>query len=295
MSRARRRDVRPPARAWCNPVATGTLVVALAAAPGLLLVAVRTFRTLCAQYPSLALLTFRAPALPLVLAGIALLAGIGAGVSGVIGSQRFNRQLQSRAVPAPPRLLRIGIDLGIADRLTYLAQARPAACCYGMLHPRIAVTAALVARLDDEELTATLAHERHHLRRRDPLRYLVLHMLTAAAFLFPVVPGLRQRQEARIELAADRAALAVASRGALAGAMLAVLDAAPPRRSGAAWLSATEARIAHLGGRALVPGIPLRLVVASVCVAFVILGSTIHLAAAADLVMSMCAYCARAF
>lgn len=277
---------------------TGGVVISLAATPGVLLFPARTYRALCERYPPLALLTFHAPPLPLVLplllAGISLLAGIGAGVAGVVGSRRFGRQLSSRAVPAPPRLLAIGTELGIADRLIYLAGAPPAACCYGVLRPRVAVSAALVARLDDEELTAALAHERHHLRRRDPLRYLALHMLTATAFMFPVAIGFRERQEARIELAADRAALAVSSRGALAGAMLAVLDASPPRLTGAAWLSATEARIAHMGGRALMPGIPFRLVATSVGLALVILGTTMRLAAA-DVVMDMCTYCTGAF
>ena len=280
---------------WATALVTGSIVAFLAVDPDPLLPIARAYRTLCDQYPVLALLTFHAPPLPLVfvllLAGLALLAGTWAGVTGLIGTRRFNRRVQRSALPLPTRLLRIGTDLGIGDQLTYLPWEKPAACCYGFIRPRIAVTAALARQLDDEELLAVLAHERQHLLRRDPLRYLVLHALTAAACIFPVAPALRRRQEARIELAADRAALAVAPRGALAGAMLAVLDVPPVPVAGTAWLSATEARIAHLSGRTLMPEIPVRPVVASVGLALVIIMTTIDLAASAHLVEIVCALC----
>ena len=53
-----------------------------------------------------------------------------------------------------------------------------------------------------------LLHERHHLRRRDPLRYLVLHALSAGLFMLPLALVLQRWAETRMELAADRAALA---------------------------------------------------------------------------------------
>lgn len=276
-------------------LAIGLVVALLVIDPAPLVPLAHAYRALCERYPLLALLTFHAPPLPLVLllllAGIALIAGTWAGLTGLMRTHRFNQRVRQSALPLPPHLACIGVDLGIADRLTYLGWVSPAACCYGFVRPRIAVTAGLLARLDDEELASVLAHERQHLHRRDPMRYLLLHALSAAAFMFPVVRALRERQEARIELAADRAALAVAPRGALAGALLTVLDVSPVPVPGAAWLTATEARIAQLSGQALMPEIPARLVMASVGLAAVIVVAAIDLAASADLVEMVCAFC----
>jgi len=157
--------------------------------------------------------------------------------------------------------------LGIADRLTYLALPAPAAFCYGFLRPRIAITAALANRLGAEELTAVLLHERHHLQRRDPLRYLALSALTAGAFLVPLAPFLRRWAEARIELAADRAALTLVPREVLARALAATLLTATGLSAGMAGLSATEARIAHLAGRPELPAFPLMAGLATIALA----------------------------
>ncbi len=279
-------------------LAIGLGIAVLTVNPTPLLPLARAYRSLCEQYPLLALLTFHAPMLPVVLlltlAGIAMIAGTWAGLTGLIGTHRFNQRVRRNALPLPPHLARAGAGLGIADRLTYLGWGTPAACCYGLIWSRVAVTAGLITQLDDEELVAVLAHERHHLRRRDPLRYLLLHALTAATFMFPVAPALRRRQEARIELAADRAALAEAPRGALAGALLAALHVSRERVPGTAWLSATEARVAQLTGRAFLPEIPARLMVASVGLAVIIVVSMIDLAASADLVEMVCALCTGA-
>ncbi len=277
-------------------VAIGVIVALLAVYPAPLLPLAHAYQALCEQYPVLTLLTFHAPPAPLALlmnhAGLGLLVGGWAGVSALLQTHRFNQQLRRSAVAMPPRLARLAATLRMTERLTYLPWAQPAACCYGFGRPRIAVTEGLVTQLDDEELIAVLAHERQHLRRWDPLRYLVLYALSAAAFMFPVVAALRWRQEARIELAADRAALAVAPRGALAGALLTVLNTPRTPVAGIARLTATEARIAQLSGHGHLPEIPARLVVASVGLAAVILVAATALASSPDLVTMICDYCA---
>ena len=77
---------------------------------------------------------------------------------------------------------------------------------------------------------AVLAHERQHLRRHDPLRYLVLYALSTMAFMVPVVPALRRRQEARIEIAADRAALEIDTRFGLSERLSTALGLTEPER-----------------------------------------------------------------
>ncbi len=285
-------------RAWVASLVTGLLAALVAVDPAPLLPLARAYQRLCDQFPPLALLTFHAPPLPLALllslGGIALFAGAWTGTTGLVRTHRFNRCLRSHGLSLPPRLVGAATTLGIGDRITYLGWATPTACCYGFVRPRIAVTAGLLQRLDDTEIMAVLAHERWHLHRRDPVRYLALHALAAAAFMVPVAPALRHRLEVRIELAADRAALAEAPRGALAGALLAVLTTPPAPVPGVAGLTATEARIAHLSGRAPMPEIPVHLVTTSLGLVAVIALSTVDLASAKHLVEMVCVFCSGA-
>jgi Zn-dependent protease with chaperone function len=280
---------------WPVTVVTSMVVLLLAAVPALLVPVARGYRAVCAAYPPLAQLTNHMPPLPLalllILAALALGNGARAGTRQLIGTLRFNRSLHGQAAPLPPQLAAAGTALGLSNRLTYLEHALPAAFCYGLLRPQVAVTAGLLARLDDEALAAVLAHERQHLGRRDPARYLAIHTLTSAAFMFPLAPALRQRLEARIELGADRAALAVAPPGALAAALLAVLATPPLRVPGAAALTATEARIAQLAGRPVLPTIPAPAWMASLGLAAIIVVAIIDLTTSTDLVTMACAHC----
>ena len=98
---------------------------------------------------------------------------------------------------------------------------RPQAFCAGLVHPRVYLSTGGLIALGDDELRAVLAHERHHQRRRDPLRLLLVRVLGDALFFMPVLRRLRQRYAILAELAADEAAIAaVGSRSALASALL---------------------------------------------------------------------------
>ncbi|MGH2562035.1 MAG: M56 family metallopeptidase [Thermomicrobiales bacterium] len=282
-------------RTWTPALVTTAAIGLLAAFPAPLVPVARGFRDLCAQYPVLTLLTYHLEPMPVALlfglVALAFMSGAVAGTTRLMGTLRFNRRLGQYAAPLPPRLARVGRRLGLNDRLTYVDDPGVAAFCYGFLRPRVAVTAGLLACLAQEELVAVLAHERHHLRRRDPARYLLLHALAAAAFIFPIIPALRQRLEARLELAADRAALSVVPRGALAGALLAVLTSSEAMPIGAAGLSATEARIAHLAGDPALPAIPIRAVVASLGLFAIVVVAAIDLTTSAHLVTMVCPLC----
>ncbi len=283
---------------WVLTAGTATVVGLLAADPALLVPVARGYQALCERYPPLARLTVHLPPLPvallLLLMVLALVTGGATGMRMVWGTLRFNRRLQWYARPMPARLERAAKQMGLVDRLTYIDHQTLAAFCYGFLRPRVAVTSSLLVCLDDEELVAVLAHERHHLRRRDPARYLGFHMLAAAAFMFPVAPAIRQRLETRAELAADRSALAVVPRGALAGALLAVLAGGEATVIGAAGLTATEARIAHLAGAPVLPPIPVRAAVASTALLVVIGAAVVDLATTAHLVRMVCELCSSA-
>lgn len=285
-------------RPWRPALSVALMVALVAVVPALLVPVAHGYAALCERYPIFALLTNHTPPLPLALIlSLGFLALVNGGASASVGflaTLRFTHRLRRRADPIPARLGCIGADLGLDGRLTFLVAPEPMACCYGLLQPRIAVTAGLIDRLDDAELAAVLGHERHHLRRRDPLRIFILDAIAAAGFILPVTPILRWRWEARIELAADRAALAIAPPGALAGALLAALGSVPARQPGVAGLTATEARIAHLAGRQPVfPPFPLEAIIVSLGIAVVIVLGLIGLTASSDLVPMVCPLCPR--
>jgi hypothetical protein len=118
--------------------------------------------------------------------------------------------------------------------VTVIAGARPEAFCAGFLRPAIYVSRGAVEALTPVELEAVLAHEHHHRRVRDPLRFACARVLAHALFFLPVLGPLRDRDADLAELRADRAAVAVGAgrRGALASALLVFDAGAPSGRSG---------------------------------------------------------------
>jgi beta-lactamase regulating signal transducer with metallopeptidase domain len=149
----------------------------------------------------------------------------------------------------------------------------------------------MLDRLDDASLLAVLAHERHHLRRRDPARLLLIHAVASAAFMLPLTGTVRRRVESRIELAADRAALAVVSPVALANALLAALSSQGANVVGAANLGTNEARILQLAGMTVRGPFPTAVAVASVAFLTGISLSVTSLAMATNAVQMICARC----
>lgn len=103
------------------------------------------------------------------------------------------------------------------------------AFCAGLLRPRIYVSTGTIAALDAAELEAVVAHERHHARKRDPLRIFVAGVLSDGLFFAPALRRLADRYAALAELAADRAAVRVHrdDPGPLASALLAFERADP--------------------------------------------------------------------
>ncbi len=106
---------------------------------------------------------------------------------------------------------------------------RPQAFCAGLVAPRVYISSGAVALLDETALTAVLAHEAHHARRRDPLRLAVGRVLARALFFVPGLGELVRRQQTLAELGADENAVNAgpASRSALARAMLAFSESSP--------------------------------------------------------------------
>lgn len=78
----------------------------------------------------------------------------------------------------------------------------------GWLSPRIYVAAALAAQLSSRELSALLAHEGAHVRRRDPLRLSLLRFFACTLFWIPALRRLAADVADEAEVMADDAAAA---------------------------------------------------------------------------------------
>lgn len=79
----------------------------------------------------------------------------------------------------------------------------PQAFCAGYLRPRVYVSQRTLDLLTQDELEAVLAHEHHHLRLRDPLRFACGRILGQALFFVPVLRPLCERYTDVAELEAD--------------------------------------------------------------------------------------------
>jgi Zn-dependent protease with chaperone function len=125
-----------------------------------------------------------------------------------------------------------------------LEDERPRAFCAGLLRPRVFLTTAAVAELDEDALKAVLAHEGYHVKRHDPLRFAAEHVLSSSLFFVPGVRELVRRHRRMAELSADESAVnaAPANRIALARAMLRFSD------HGDATTGIDAARVDHLLG-----------------------------------------------
>jgi Zn-dependent protease with chaperone function len=134
---------------------------------------------------------------------------------------------------------------------------RPRAFCAGLLHPRVYVSRGAVALLSEAELSAVLAHERHHARRHDPLRLASTRVLAGALFFLPLLRHLVHQQQSLVEIGADEAALAAGGgdRAALAGAMLTFSEGTEDDAAGLA-----PERVDHLVGESGAWRLPLALV-----------------------------------
>lgn len=140
--------------------------------------------------------------------------------------------------------------LDLEQQVVVLETPTPLAFCFSLLRPRIYVSTGLAATLTGGEIEAVLLHEAHHRRRYDPLRTLLVDILSTLFFFLPIVGEWRRSFLTAIELAADRHAIQLVGKPAFAGALHKLLSSGPAiplaNADGVLGFSVTEARIAHL-------------------------------------------------
>lgn len=175
----------------------------------------------------------------LIVLALAALGGIVVGVAllAIVREMTAARRLAGRLAALHP-VSRDGVFVIDDDRLESF--------CAGLWRPRVYITSGALTRLDAAALGAVLVHERHHARRRDPLRLATSRVIARSLFFVPAARELHRGQQMLAEMSADESAVSSAAgdRSALASAMLTFSDA--PDAGGSSGVDA--ARIDYLLG-----------------------------------------------
>ncbi len=123
-------------------------------------------------------------------------------------TRRLLGWLAGQRVAVPPRLARLADRVGLGGRIDCIAGGMVTPFCYGFLRPRVCVPLELLDLLDDQELTAVLRHEAHHVNNREPLKIWLSRALARGLFFLPLARELRDSYLTAKELAADETTVA---------------------------------------------------------------------------------------
>jgi Zn-dependent protease with chaperone function len=131
----------------------------------------------------------------------------------------FGDVLRRYPLASDARVDRVAAAVGVAGPIARSADARAWAATYGVLRPRIVVSAGLCDRLTDGELGAVLLHEAFHRRCREPLRLLLARSARSVLRPLPAAGRLFVAYVEASELAADAYAMDGVGRRSLAAAL----------------------------------------------------------------------------
>lgn len=195
--------------------------------------------------------------LALATAGLAVVSiAIGSAVRELTRSWRMTRRLRA-------------VSQGTIGGAVVLPDEVPRAFCAGLVRTQIYISSGAVRRLDPAALNAVLAHERHHVARRDPARLATARVLARALYFLPVLRALARRHELLAELNADASAVGTAphARAALARAMLVFEESGAAAGAG---IGIDLARVDHLLGESPAWRFPAALCAAGVAIVLLI-------------------------
>ncbi|MDQ6812031.1 MAG: M56 family metallopeptidase, partial [Actinomycetota bacterium] len=153
---------------------------------------------------------------------------------------------------------------------------QPRAFCAGLLRPRIYLSRQAARSLSAEQLTAVIAHEQHHVRRRDPLRLLVARAAGDAFFFLPLLKRLAERYAELAELAADEAAVRIGGTPQPLASALLAFEAQP----GSPLVGIAPERVDHLLGQPPRWHVPMALLLGTLVVLAAVLALGLHAAEA---------------
>lgn len=134
-----------------------------------------------------------------------------------LATRRAVRRL--RILSPPPDLADIAERHTVTGCLDFVEDVRVFSFVYGLVRPRIVVSAGMHRLLRSESMEAVLLHEVAHLRAHDPLRLLFTRAAARALWFLPVARELAAHSAIRAELVADAYAVGIAGPASVAEAM----------------------------------------------------------------------------
>ncbi len=143
------------------------------------------------------------------------------------------------------------------ENVTVFEDSLPLAFTGGFLKPRIFLSTKLVEILDEKELHAVVLHESHHQRSKDPLKGLMVSLISDFLFFLPVTSFLTKTFRLTSELTAD--AYSVGSQADPLDLVSSLLKVQKLNGPAASWFfdPATE-RAKHLLGQAATISLPIK-------------------------------------
>jgi Zn-dependent protease with chaperone function len=112
-------------------------------------------------------------------------------------------------VNIPPRLKRLLTESDLKpNQVRFFPCSLRFACTVGLFTPKILISTQIVESLTDDEVMAVLRHEQSHLRRRDPLRGVLIVFFAQFFFFLPLARKLMKDSRDDSEVIADHHALA---------------------------------------------------------------------------------------
>lgn len=122
----------------------------------------------------------------------------------VVKTKQLVKSLMRKRVALSQRAEKMTISLGLEGKVYALEDTNYFSFCAGILHPRILITTALVASLNDKELESVFLHEKAHIRNFDPFKIVFGKTISWLFFFLPIFSEINKNMQATSEILADR-------------------------------------------------------------------------------------------
>ncbi len=123
----------------------------------------------------------------------------------------FRRTLLKKKIERNEDLENFFASLGLQQKVMVFTQAKPQAFCFGIRNPKIYISSGLTHLMNRSELEVVLRHEKYHLEHRDTLTLLLAAIIESLFPFFPIISDFIKVYRTDREVAADNAAMTMAS------------------------------------------------------------------------------------
>lgn len=123
-----------------------------------------------------------------------------------IKTSRFIKNYTTRHHSMSKKLNHIAQQINLSSKVIEIQTEEPVVFCYGFVNPRICISSVIVNSLSCNELKAVLLHEQHHLKVYEPIKLLLVKIISNALFFIPGIKSLTKQYAVFSELAADETA-----------------------------------------------------------------------------------------